>query len=339
LATDQLNQLFELAKPLEKRNQSTSTILEDRFKETSSGSAGWQSSVTEVKLPGRQPESSKPAVFMTFLLIPSSSFDNNPQDPMPSSVQGLENYLGEVSKSPLEYSPQKPTFAGVFSAGQPAQSIPPGKPWPAEAVTSQSGNNSNKTDGNKLPGIFSAELPEQLVPPGKPWPVEEITSQVSLEDRFKETTTTISSTNKSPLEYRPQIPTFAGVFSAGQPAQLIPPGKPWPADPPATKQPTVEDRLPEVGAFVTDSTRPPGSIPFFAGSFSNGHPSQLIPPGKPWPADPPATKQPAVEDRFPEVLVTDSTRPPGSNLFFAGSFSNGYPSQLIPPGKPWPADP
>ncbi|XP_076249980.1 uncharacterized protein LOC143189774 [Rhynchophorus ferrugineus] len=310
-------------------------------------------------------------------------------DEIESSTQIAESSTTTSTKSPLEYNPQRPSFAGILGGGHFGQIIPPGKPWPAyapnttdiveridEIESSTQIAESSTTTSTKSPLVYNPQRPSfagisggghfgQIIPPGKPWPayppnttdIVERMDEIESSTQIAESSTTTST--KSPLEYNPQRPSFAGTSGGGHFGQIIPPGKPWPAYPPNTTD--IVERIDEIESSTqiaesstTTSTKSPLECnpqrPSFAGISGGGHFGQIIPPGKPWPAYPPNTTD--IVERIDEIesstqiaesSTTTSTKSPleynPQRPSFAGISGGGHFGQIIPPGKPWPAYP
>ncbi|KAL1497442.1 hypothetical protein ABEB36_008416 [Hypothenemus hampei] len=195
-----------------------------------------------------------------------------------------------------------------------------------------------------FPGQFFNGQWTQLMSSDELWHTNPIKQKSLIEDRVPDTT---FSTQYSTTENSKQKSSFAGQFSSGQWAQLISPGKPWPANPPEQK-PVIKDRVHETTFSPQYSTTEINKQkPSFAGQFSIGQWTQLIPPGQSWPAAPPGNN-PMIENRIPNTtVVASSTSSPSTSSAgnnnqkpsFAGEFSSGQWTQLIPPGEPWPLNP
>ncbi|XP_066258480.1 uncharacterized protein [Euwallacea similis] len=320
---------------------------------------------------------------------PQSSEDrfltNLPSSSVPSTTS---------NKSPLEYNPHRPFFAGQTAGGRPGQFIPPGESLPAGNVqqllqdrfpemstVSTITTNKSPLEYNPQRPFFAGQTaggrPGQLIPPGESLPAANV--QQLLQDRFPEISTVSTiTTNKSPLEYNPQRPFFAGQTTNGRPEQLILPEESLPAE---NVQQILQNQFSEIstGSSITSNKSPleyNPQRPFFAGQTAGGRPGQLIPSGKPLPAEnvqqnilPNNSSQQSLEDRFQAPItptnsqsetnlpaiaapistsstilpLTTSTRSPleynNQRPSFASQASSGRPGQLIPPGKPWPADP
>ncbi|XP_066145233.1 mucin-2-like [Euwallacea fornicatus] len=307
--------------------------------------------------------------------LPNGNVQQIPQNRFPeiSTISAIT-----TNKSPSEYNPQRPFFAGQTAGGRPEQLIPAGEPlpdgnvqqipqnrFPEISTISAITTNESLLEYNPQRPFFAGQTaggrPGQLIPSGEPLPAENVqqntlsnnSSQQSLEDRVQapsaptssqsetnlpatatpistSSTTTflpLTTSTKSPLEYNNQRPSFASQVSSGKPGQLIPPGEPWPANPP-----TVQNRFPDiVPQFESDGQRP-----FFSGQFSNGRPGQLIPQGHPWPADTSSTKS-LVQDRFLGYTSSLQHRPGSDSL--ERQFTNGGPDRLIPPRGSWSTNP
>ncbi|CAG9773173.1 unnamed protein product [Ceutorhynchus assimilis] len=300
----------------------------------------------------------------------------SPKPPIPSFEDRFQEIAITPNKSPLEYNPQKPSFAGSFSNGQLSQLIPPGNPLPTSKTTFE--------DRIQQINHLKSDKKNPIIQPVKPWPTNHFT--IIFEDKFQEiitSTTTqrpfagqstnvqlsqladdsiptfedkfqevLPSSSKSPLEYNGQRPSFASQFSNGQLSQLIPSRNPLPAGPSSSVpvKDRFEDDSEEPQIALPTATKSPleyhGQRPSFAGQFSNGQPSQLV-PSNPLPAG--SSSFIPVKDRFeddndePQIASSTTTKSPleyhGQKPSFAGQFSNGQPSQLIPSGNPLPAGP
>ncbi|KYB26147.1 mucin-2 isoform X2 [Tribolium castaneum] len=152
----------------------------------------------------------------------------------------------------------------------------------------------------------------QIVPPGKPWP--DNAQNVSLEDRFKETTSTSSTPDYNKpgdgeqtfqptpstgvtLDYKPSRPPFHPNPGSTL-GQVVPPGQPWPDKPDgyhnfSQSKPgiTLENKMKDTVA----TTEQPGTTVFSLEYKPNRpphHPNpgsilgQIVPPGQPWPDKP-----------------------------------------------------
>lgn len=191
----------------------------------------------------------------------------------------------------------------------------------------------------------------QLIPPGKPWPGSPEIYQTTvlktpnLLDRLPE----VEPENVKPsqeqtiiLDYKPTTPFYHP--HPVTPAQLIPPGKPWPSSPEEqTIPPLAEDTTNKTSTSSNQSIvldyKP--TTPFF--HPNPVIPAQIVPPDNPLPASKnqsssSSTQPPKLDDRLTEdastpkpSIILDYT--PITPFFHPNPIT---PAQLIPPGSSWP---
>ncbi|KAF5270652.1 hypothetical protein FQA39_LY01390 [Lamprigera yunnana] len=158
-----------------------------------------------------------------------------------------------TTKIVLDYKPTRPSFLAEPSTI--AQVVPPGTPWPAsleEYTTKKPLTTAQTILQNRLENETSIKeglenkqtrppfLPQpstivQSIPSGTPW-LKKTTLSPQLLNRFPELTSTTSGKasfatriTHTILEYKPQRPWYLPEPSIV--AQIVPPGKPWPASP------------------------------------------------------------------------------------------------------------
>ncbi|CAH1116031.1 unnamed protein product [Phaedon cochleariae] len=314
------------------------------------------------------------------IFFPESEGASHPQiiTPEPLLIDefgetGTRNRKDDISESNLSKTlsstteltvPNRPTFSGISGGGSHPKIIKPGKPWPARPEDYAGHTSSPKTP----------QLVDRF----------EGTTAGNREDFIPDSSTskTPSSTTKSPISNRP---SFSGISGGGPHAQIIKPGRPWPARPEdyagytsSPKTPQLVDRFEGTTAgnredFIPDSSTsktpssttksPISNRPSFSGISGGGPHAQIIKPGRPWPARPEdyagytsSLKNPQLVDRFEgttvgnlEDLISDSrtsktpsstTKLPISNRpSFSGISGGGPHAQIIKPGRPWPARP
>ncbi|KAF2883351.1 hypothetical protein ILUMI_22853 [Ignelater luminosus] len=289
--------------------------------------------VVSVKLKHVKSESTE--TFVPNTLTTSDFPETSVVQELPKSTKGSNTVSTstKLTKTATEYSVKPWTvleYVPITSFYHPrpvtlAQIIPPGTPWP--------------------------DSPQTAKPTKKPTP--QTTFPPNLVDRFPELTTlnkkpitaTTKSSKKTPTTtVKPQtVLEYVPITSFHQPkpvtpAQIIPPGKPWPASPEghqtestsSTKVSTVQtstvvnldERLPDLASTTIKHTKIPHTTPIIN------------------------TKPPVLGNK--ETTLSFASQTPSSTriiLTYKPQRPWYHPqpgntiNQVIPPGKPWPASP